>query len=137
MHALSGSLKDFLTSSRKMSKVHIWVVPFMTVMVSFAAQTCAMPPRMKESAYRIFILSSAKVSACIVTAIRTALINSSVLSQFLSNGSGLAALAFQVKVCEVWMGMLAWGFAAIACATADGDAIAKATLVMSSRVSAT
>ena len=33
------------------------------------------------------------------------------------------------------MGMLAWGFVAIACATAD--AVGEATLVMSSHVSAT
>ena len=37
--------------------------------LSFTAQTCAVPLQMNESAYRIFILLSAKVSACIVTAI--------------------------------------------------------------------
>ena len=41
----------------------------------------------------------------------------------------------RVGLCEVWTGMLAWGFIAIACATAD--AVAEATLVMSSHVSAT
>ena len=55
-----------------MSNVYIWDVPFMTAMVSFTAQTCAVPPRMKESAYRTFILSSVKASACIVTAIQMA-----------------------------------------------------------------
>ena len=34
-----------------------------------------------------------------------------------------------IGLCKVWMGMLAWGFVAIACATAD--AVAEATLVMS------
>ena len=47
----------------------------------------------------------------------------------------LAALALWVGFCEVWMGMLAWGFVVIACATAD--AVAEATLVMSLHVSAT
>ena len=65
----TGSLKVFSTFSRKMSNICIWDVPVMTAMVSFAAQTCAIPPLMNKSAYKIFILSSAKVSACIVTAI--------------------------------------------------------------------
>ena len=55
--------------------------------------------------------------------------NSSVLSWFPSNGSGLVALALWIGLCEVWMGMLAWGFTTIACATVD--AVAEATLVMS------
>src|SRR5882724_736945 len=41
-----------------------------TVLVSFLAQICAIPPHMKESAYKIFILSSMKVSSCIVTVIQ-------------------------------------------------------------------
>ena len=90
---------------------------------------------MKESAYRTFILSSAKVSACIVTVIWTALTNSLVLSWFPSNGSGLAALALRAGLCEDWAGILAWGFTTIACATVD--AVAEATLVMSSHVSVT
>ena len=107
----------------------------MTAMVSFTAQTCAVPLRMKESAYRTFIPLSVKVSTCIVTMIQMALTNSSVLSPFPSNGSGLAALALRMELCEVWAGILAWGFATIACATAD--AVAEATLVMSSCVSVT
>ena len=122
MRTLSKSPKVFSTFSKKMSNVCIWDVLFMTAMVSFAAQTCAVPPRMKESAYRTFILSSAKASACIVTAIRMALTNSLVLSQFPSNGSGLVALALWTELCEVWVGILAWGFATIACATADAVA---------------
>ena len=45
--------------------------------------------------------------------------NSLVLSQFLLNGSKLAAFAIQIGLCEVWMGILAWGFVMITCATAD------------------
>ena len=107
----------------------------MTAMVSFTAQTCAVPLHINESAYRILILLSAKVSACIVTMIRMALMNSSVWSQFPSNGFGSAALVLWIGLCEVWTGMLAWGFVAMACATAD--AVAKAMLVISSRVSVT
>ena len=81
------------------------------------------------------LLSSAKVSACIVTTIQMALTNSSLWSQFPLNGSGSAALALQIRLCKVWAGMLAWEFIAIACATAD--AVVEATLVMSSHVSAT
>ena len=105
VHALSGSPKVFSTFSKKMSNVCIWDVPFMTAMVLFAAQTCAVPLRMKESAYRTFILLSAKASACIVTAIWTALTNSSVLSWFPSNGSGLAALALRTGLCKDWTGL--------------------------------
>ena len=97
--------------------------------------TLTVPPHMNESTYKIFILLSMKVSACIVTAIQMALTNSSVWSQFPSNGSGSAALALWVGFCEVWTGILAWGFIAIACATVD--AVAEATLVISSCVSAT
>ena len=118
-----------------MSSVCIWDVPVITAMVSFAVQTCAMPPHINKSTYRIFILSSAKVLACIVTAIQMALMNSSVWSQFPSNGLGLAALVLQVRFCKVWTGILAWGFIAIACATVD--AVAEATLVMSLYVSVT
>ena len=101
----------------------------MTAMVSFTAQTCAMPPCMKESVYKIFILLFMKVSACMVTMIRMTHTNSSVLSRFPSKGSGLAALAFQIGLCKVW------GFVMIACATAW--AAAEATLVISSCVSVT
>ena len=90
---------------------------------------------MNESAYRIFILMSVKVLACIVTTIQMALTSSLVWSQFLSNGLGSAALVLQVRLCKVWTGLLAWGFIVIACDTVD--AVAKATLVMSSHVSAT
>ena len=94
----------------------------MTAMVLFTAQTFAVPLHMKESAYRTFILSSAKVSTCMVTAIQIALTNSSALSQLLSNGLGSAAFVFQIGLCEVWTGMLAWGFVVIACATVDAVA---------------
>ena len=63
------------------------------------------------------------------------LMNSLVWSQFPLNGSGSAGLVLWVGLCEVWMGMLAWGFVVIACATVD--AIAEATLVMSLCVSVT
>ena len=75
-----------------MSNVCIWDVPVMTAMVSFAAQTCAMPLCMNKSTYKVFILSSVKVAACIATTIWMALTNYSVWSQFPSNSLGLAAL---------------------------------------------
>src|SRR5882724_1990639 len=37
-------------------------------LVSLSAQTCAIPPRIKERVYRIFILSSANMSSCMVMA---------------------------------------------------------------------
>ena len=76
IHAQSGSPKVFSTLSRKMSNVCICDVLVMTAMVSFTAQTCAVPPHMTESTYRTFILSSTKALAVI----RIALMNSSVWS---------------------------------------------------------
>ena len=58
--------------------------------------------------------------------------NSLVWSRFPSNSSGSAALVLWVRFCEVWTGILAWGFVAIACATVD--AVAEATLVMSVKI---
>ena len=110
----------------------VWDVPSMTVVVSLPAHTCAVPPRMKERAYRIFIHSSTKVSACMVTAIQMAHTNSSVLSRFPLKVSGSAALVLRLECCTGWMGMLTWGFVEIAWATAD--AMAEATFVMSSWV---
>src|SRR5882724_615231 len=65
-------------------------------LVSLATHTWAIPPHMKDSVYRIFILSSAKALSCIVTGIRTDWTNCSVISQLLSKGSGSDALAFLV-----------------------------------------
>ena len=119
MCALSGSPKALSTCFRKMSNVCIWVILFMTAMVSFTAQTSAVPLHMKESAYKIFILSSVKVSACMVIAVWMACKNSLVLSQLLLKGLGSAALALQIRLCEVWTGMLVWGFVTITCVTAE------------------
>src|SRR6266481_721514 len=102
----------------------------MIAVVSFAAHICAVPPCINERAYRIFILSSAKVSVCMATAIRMAWMNSSVFSQLPSKLSGSAAFAFLLK--WDWTGMLAWGLVAMAWVTTD--AVAEATLVISLHV---
>jgi len=70
----------------------------MTAMVSFAAQTCAVPPKMNKSAYKIFILLSTKVSACILTAIQTALTNSSVWSPISIEWFGIGGLGASDRV---------------------------------------
>src|SRR5882724_13111399 len=49
-------------------------------LVSFSAQTCAIPPHIKERAYRIFILSSMNMSSCMVTAMQIDWRNCSALS---------------------------------------------------------
>src|SRR6266481_1887290 len=105
----------------------------MIAVVSFAAHICAVPPCINERAYRIFILSSAKVSVCMVTAIWMAQMNSSVFSRLPSKLSGSAAFAFLLE--WDWMGMLAWGLVAMAWVTAD--AVAEAMLVISSCISVT
>src|SRR5467141_3343936 len=66
----SGSLKVLsmpASSSARVENVEVWDK---TMLVSFSAQTCAIPPHMKERAYRIFILSSTNVSSCMVTAMQ-------------------------------------------------------------------
>src|SRR6266481_4409348 len=105
----------------------------MIAVVLFAAHICAVPPCINERAYRIFILSSAKVSVCMATAIQMARMNSSVFSRLPSKFSGSAAFAFLLE--WDWTGMLAWGLVAMAWATAD--TVAEATLVLSSCVSVT
>jgi len=62
-------------------------------LVLFSAQTYAIPPCMKESAYRIFILSSLNVLSCIMMVIQMDQMNCSVLSLFPSKLSSSAALA--------------------------------------------
>jgi len=65
------------------------------VLVPLAAQTCYISLLMNDNAYRIFILSSAKASICIVTAIDW--MNCSVVSQLPSKVSGSATLAFLIS----------------------------------------
>ena len=88
---------------------------------------------MNERVYRIFILSSTKVSACMVMAIWMDCMNSSVFSQLPLKLSGSAA--FTLLPDWDWAGVLAWGLVAMAWAT--GDIVAEATLVMLLRVLAT
>ena len=84
-----------------------------TTLVSFSAQTCAIPPCMNERAYRIFILSSVKVLSCMVTVIWMDQMNCSALSLLLSKLSSSAALTPLGEWLPI--GMLI----RIACATAD------------------
>src|SRR5882672_1075227 len=69
---------------------------------------------MKERAYRIFILSLAKVSSCMVMAIQTDRTNCSALSLLPLKLSGLAALAPLGE----WLPIVGM-FIRIACAMAD------------------
>src|SRR5882724_619966 len=83
-------------------------------LVSFSAQTCAIPPRIKGRAYRIFILSSTNVSSCMVMAMQIDRTNCSALSLLPSKYSGSAALTPLGEWLPV--GVLV----RMACATADG-----------------
>src|SRR5882724_2037536 len=71
VHAIlsqSGSPKVLLipaSSSARVENVEEWD---RITLVSLLAQTCTIPPCMKERAYRIFILSSVNVLSCIMTA---------------------------------------------------------------------
>src|SRR5882672_7770153 len=57
------------------------------------AQTCAIPPCMKERAYRILILLSANMLSCMVMVMQTDGMNCSSLSQLPLELSSSAALA--------------------------------------------
>src|SRR5882724_6103142 len=61
-------------------------------LVSFSAQTCAIPPHIKERAYRIFILLSTNMSSCMLMAMWIDQTNCSALSLLPSKHSRLAAL---------------------------------------------
>src|SRR5882724_4590769 len=58
----------------------------------FSSQTCAIPLHIKERAYRIFILSSANVLSCMVTAMWIDWTDCSALSLLPSKHSGSATL---------------------------------------------
>ena len=60
---------------------------------AFSAQTCTIPPHIKERAYRIFILLSAHVLSCIMMVIWMDQTNCSALSLLPSKLSSSAALA--------------------------------------------
>src|SRR5882724_3845991 len=70
---------------------------------------------MKDNVYRIFILSSAKASICMVTVMWTDWTNCSFFSWLPSKGSGLATLAFLISWPPAGTCMLV----RIICATAD------------------
>ena len=78
--------------ARSVSRVLIDNMPDKTALVSFVAQTCAIPLCMNKSAYRIFILLSAKLLICIMTAMKTAQTNCSILSLLPSKLSAALAL---------------------------------------------
>src|SRR5882724_3195984 len=70
---------------------------------------------MNDKVYRIFILSSVKVSICMVTVMQMDQTNCSVFSQLLSKISGLATLAFLIS----WPPVGACTLVRIIYATAD------------------
>src|SRR5882724_8756849 len=109
----SGSPKVLSMLDSNVAKVANVEVYDKIALVSFSAQTCAIPPCIKERAYRIFILSSANMSSCMVTAMQIDQTNCSALSLLPSKHSGSAAL----MPLDEWlpMGVLV----RMACATAN------------------
>src|SRR5882724_12492424 len=87
-----GSLKVLSMLNSNSAKVANMEVYDKITLVSFSAHTCAIPPCIKERAYRIFILSSANVSSCMVTAMCIDRMNCSALSLLPSKHSRLATL---------------------------------------------
>jgi len=87
-NTLLGSPKAVSMHDRRVSRVMIVDVSNRTMLVSFTAQTCAMPTCMNKTVYRIFILLSTKVSNCIVNAMWMAWMNCSVLYLLPSKISG-------------------------------------------------
>src|SRR5882672_5261226 len=88
----SGSPKVLLMPSSSTASVENMEVWDKTALVLFLAQTCAIPPCMKERAYMIFILLSMNMLTCMVMGIWTDWMNCSALSLLLSKLLGLAAL---------------------------------------------
>src|SRR5882724_7713906 len=98
-------------------------------LVSFSAQTCAIPLHIKERVYRIFILSSANMSSCMVTAMQIDRTNCSALSLLPLKYSGSATLTPLGEWLPV--GILV----RMACTTADAALVAASvTSLWDSRV---
>ena len=95
----------------RVENVEVWDK---TTLVLFSAQTCTIPPCIKERVYRIFILLSTKVLSCMVTAIWTDQTNCLALSLLPLKLSSSAALTPLGKWLHV-VGM----FIRIACTMAD------------------
>ena len=90
----SGSLKVLsmpANSPTKVQNVDMWDN---TALVLFSAQTCAIPPCMKERASFDFILLSSNMSSYIMMVIQMDWTNCLALTLLLLKLSGLAALAF-------------------------------------------
>src|SRR5882724_7194503 len=88
----SGSPKVLSMLDSNSARVANMEVYDKIALVSFSAQTCAIPPCIQERAYRIFILSSTNMSSCMVTAMQIDQMNCSALSLLPSKHSGSAAL---------------------------------------------
>jgi len=84
-----------------------------TTLVLFSAQTCTIPPCMKERAYRIFIILFVNMLSCIMTALQTDQTHCSALSLLPSKLSCLAAL----EPLDKWLPVSI--FITIACTMAD------------------
>src|SRR5882724_11769191 len=91
-------------------------------LVSFSAQTCAIPPCIKERAYRIFILSSMNMLGCMVMAMGIDQTNCSALSLLPLKHSGSAAL----MPLDEWLPVGI--FVRMACAMADAALVAASMM---------
>src|SRR5882724_6561897 len=88
----SGSPKVLSMLDSNLARVANVEVYDKITLVSFSAQTCAIPLCIKEREYRIFILSSANMSSCMVMAMWIDQTNCSALSLLPSKYSGSATL---------------------------------------------
>src|SRR5882672_841563 len=122
--SLSESLKVLVmpaSNSARVVNVEEW---YRIALVLFSAQTCAIPLRMNERVYRIFILSSEKVSSCMVMAMRTDQTNCSALSLLPSKVSSSA----DFTPLGGWLAVSM--FNRIACAMADAALAAASDMLV-------
>src|SRR5882724_10545772 len=117
-----GSLKVLSMLDSNSARVANVEVYDKITLVSFSAQTCGIPPCIKERAYRIFILSSTNVSSCMVMAMWIDWTNCSALSLLPSKYSRSATL----MPLDKWLPVSI--LVRIACAMADVALVAASVM---------
>src|SRR5882724_5456837 len=117
-----GSLKVLSMLDSNLARVANVEVYDKIALVSFSAQTCAIPLRIKERVYRIFILWSMIMSSCMVMEMQIDQTNCSALSLLPMKHSGSATLTPLDK----WL--LVGILVRMACAMADA-ALAAASVM--------